>query len=231
MKSINMQWGMREEGKRILEGGCWKKYLANIANARSVGKIINLIPNYNSCAFIKLYQIKAQKLSFYLQFPNTISTEFRVYRVYREWLQEKQRIVFYYRYIYNYILMRQIENLIEASHLIIRSLAKSFAQIKVKEISITLSYINYTLPSTLPLYSTPFALSFSLSLAHYLSISLAMLFANFHSLNQIQYWPKRRNEWELIQGLWQVWGQKWEERRGVRGRAWQLFGYSSSISI
>lgn len=44
-------------------GVCCKKYLPNIANARSVGKIINLIPNYNSCAFIKLCQIKAQKLS------------------------------------------------------------------------------------------------------------------------------------------------------------------------
>lgn len=57
MKSINML----EEGGRGKESG--KKYLANIANARSVGKIINLIPNYNSCAFIKLCQIKAQKLS------------------------------------------------------------------------------------------------------------------------------------------------------------------------
>lgn len=69
--------------------------------------------------------------------------------------------------------MRQIENLIGASHLIIRSLPKSFAQIKVKEISITLSYINYTIPSTLPLFSNPSTLSLSLSHTHYLFLSLS----------------------------------------------------------
>lgn len=97
-----------------------------------MGKIINLIPNYNSCAFIKLCQIKAQKLSVIcdsqIQFqPNFVFIDY-IKNGYR-----KYTALFFIMDI-NYILLRRIKNLIEASHLIIRSLAKSFAQIKERTI-------------------------------------------------------------------------------------------------